>query len=352
MRREPSSSKVNKILKSRAEELQEWLGKHDYVRNYAIEIYPAPQQSSTTDTTWRVGFLRVYRGALRSDNSIVLVEKSTAGHSLLSKESINSKSVLYSVVSALSLDIKLGSFCDALRSNNEEVLEVIKDSLSSDFVWEVVEFYDARMENGAIQPDQRVPILQGLMQNDQLNGLIEDSSTNQALRSTLSSQLSNFFAQLESVADSKDFQPWWSPWSRKYAARTSLLESLQCLKYHWSKFLVEEEIKSSRKKIESSVRHYINEERGRMLTRARRRWTAGLNHVYSPENKSNYPDPLHVHRQANLAKSSDSTKIKKCVPTTIDFAEAEEIRSSFRQQQRFADHFHETVQSKRSLLIR
>jgi hypothetical protein len=350
MMRQPSSGKANKILKSRANELQRWLGQHDYVRNYAIEIHPAPQQA--TATTWRVGFLRVYRSALRSDNSIVLVDKGTAGHSLFSKESINSKSVLYSVVSALAFDVTVGSFCDALRSNNEEVLEVIKDSLSSDFVWEVVEFYDARMENGTVEPNERVPILQGLMQNDQLNGLIGDSSSNQALRSTLAFQLSDFFAQLESVADSKDFQPWWSPWSRKYAARTSLLESLQCLKDHWSVVLVEEQIRSSRKKIESSVRHYINEERGKMFARAKRRWTAGLNHVYSPDNKSNYPDPFLVRRQADISKSIYSTKIKKCVPTTIDSTEAGEIRSSFRKQQQFADHVHKTVQSERSLLIR
>jgi hypothetical protein len=350
MMRAPGSNRVNEILKKRAEELQQWLSKRDSVRNYAIEIHLAPQKSSTT--TWRVGFLLVYRGALRSDNSIVLVERGTGGHSLSSKESIDSKSVLYSIVSALAFDVKLGSFCDALRCNNEEVLKVIKDSLSSDFVWEVVDFYDARMEDGGVQPELRVPLLQGLMQNAQLNELVGDSSSNQALRSTLTSQLSDFFAHLESVVGSKDFQPWWSPWSRKYAARTSLLESLQCLKDHWGTLLVEDQIRSSKKDIESSVRHYINEERGKMFTRAKRRWTAGLNHVYSPENKEKYSGPVRVHRQTDFTKLDDSTKIKKCVPTTIDSSEAEEVRSSFRKQQQFADHFHKTVQSERSLLIR
>jgi hypothetical protein len=90
-----------------------------------------------------------------------------------------------------------------------------------------------------VQPDGRVPILQGLVQNEQLNGLIGESSSNQDLRSTLELQLSDFFAHFESVADSKNFQPWWPPWSRKYTARTSLLESLQCLRYHCSILLVD-----------------------------------------------------------------------------------------------------------------
>jgi hypothetical protein len=350
MRRQPDSGMTNRILKSRAVELQKWLGHHDSIRNYAIEILPASQQSSPA--TWRVGFLRVYRGALRSDNSIVLVDQRAASHSLSSAESIGSKSMLYSIVSALAFDVKLRSFCDALRSNNEEVLEVIKASLSSDFVWEVVDFYDARMESGEVQPDRRVPILQGLIHNEQLNGLIGESSSNHALRSTLELQLSDFFAHLESVADSKDFQPWWSPWSRKHTARTSLLESLRCLRYHWSILLVDEQIRASKRQIDSSVRYYINEERGKMFARAKRRWTAGLNHVYSPDNRANYPEAIRVRRQADFARPRESTKIKKCVPTTIESVEAEEVRSSFRKQQHYADHFHKTVQSERSLLIR
>jgi hypothetical protein len=95
MRRQPDSGEANRILKSRAGELQKWLGKRDSVRNYAIEIHPAPQRSSPS--TWRVEFLRVYRSALRSDNSIVLVDKIATGLSLSSTESIDLKSVLYSI---------------------------------------------------------------------------------------------------------------------------------------------------------------------------------------------------------------------------------------------------------------
>jgi hypothetical protein len=341
MMRAPDSSRATKILKKRAGELQQWSSKRDSVRNYAIEIHLATQKSITT--TWRVGFLLVYCGALRSDNSIVLRERRgrPAGHSLSSKELIDSKSVLYSIVSALAFDVKLGSFCDAVRSNNKEVLKVIKDSLSSDFVWEVVDFNDARMEDGGVQPELRVPLLQGLMQ---LNELVGDSGSNQALRSTLASQLSDFFAHLESVVDSKDFQPWWSPWSGKYAVRTSLLKS--------GSLSVEDQIRSSKKDITSSVGHNINAERGKMFARAKRRWTVGPNHVHSPENKEKYSDPVRVRRQTDFTQLNGSTKIKKCVPTKIDSSEAEEVRSSFRKQQQFADHFHKTVQSERSRLIR
>jgi hypothetical protein len=61
---------------------------------------------------------------------------------------------------------------------------------------------------GGVRPEVRVPLLRGLMQYAQLNELVGDSGSNQALRSTLASHLSDFFAHLESVVDSKDFQPW------------------------------------------------------------------------------------------------------------------------------------------------
>jgi hypothetical protein len=262
------------------------------------------------ETTLRLSFT----GPPRFQNSTFFVGnafKSGSTASLSSQQSVRSRLMLNAAVTATPADIKIGSYCRSLRalatasdSSHQEVCDVVNDCLIADFLRDVSNYVDGRMESRhATDPSQT---LRDLMSNETITQLMKDSVNDEQLRKTVTENVVPLLAGFRCVAESKDLKPWWSPFSRKHSVCKIMRKTVTFFENQWQHVIDEEKIAACQKQIEETAKSHIKNDRKKMFLRTCGRWRAALNVIHSPENKDRYPpspgcnNSVRVLRQAEL----------------------------------------------------
>jgi hypothetical protein len=363
--RRPSRETMDKIMARRATNMTEWLHKTDHLRPYTVEWNlnesGIPEElhgkSKLLTRVWKIGEIAVRPGAPRYENDVVLVESvrnSNPGSSpFMSLASIDSKSMMHATLKALSLkkltQVFLRSIHLLARENkahkedqtsrtaalgesfgtvadhdedkpfysekNLEVCMVAVDVLIGHFVLDVSNYYHGRfnVENAI----ERSTVIRELLLSSEINSAVDESLTNDSLKSALKPWFSLLVAGLLCAAKTKDLLPWWNPFSRKQKASRAMVESVELLTTSWQAALDDYVIWGEKKKLDQSVKRYISVDRKKWFVRTRGRWRAGMNHVLSPNNTDRYPrspgfDPQTTRVRRTFEFDVDDTfKIKK-----------------------------------------
>lgn len=355
----PDQMKAEHLLQKQAIELQHWLQKHDPVRFYVVEINVAPRPVKANDGVvclWTLGTLLVHRGITRDRNTLLSVV-SDVESSLQSPASIASSTIAYSVASALEPKIKVKCYTNVLRQEETDpprlskISRALRDSLVVSFINDAAHLYDAKIEYNSLNNKPWGATLQSLLDSPDLAELMADAKVADAvyddkLRQRLEVALSDLFARLEAVADSKDLQPWWSPLSRKFATRKMLLDSVRLLREAWSPYLNEKFVRETRHELDIGVTSFLRKGRGKLFVRSRGRWRGGLRHIHTP----NEGGPLHIWRQSEWINQS-SGKIKKLLPVTMTKIKVKEIQTNYRNCRELAGKVGAAVKNERSVLV-
>jgi hypothetical protein len=363
-RKRPDSQKVKRVLQNRANDLRNWLQQQDALRPYTVEwaqlATPQRMNKSVFSSCWKIGELRVYTGPPRFQNSTFFVgdmaSDDTAG--LSTQQSVESRFMLNAAVTATRLDTKIDCCCTSVRAlaasepesiashSHQEVCDVVSDCLVADFLRDVSDYVDGRMQTG--NAEDRFKTLHDLIYSENVSELLYDSLYDEELHKTVIENFSRLLAGVRCVAESKDLKPWWSPFSRKHSVCKAVQESVTLLEDRWISVLNEEKIEAYQKMIEKKAKVYIKEERNKTFLRTNGRWMAALNVIYSPENKERYPqspgsDSVRVLRQAELC-NGNSRKLKAFFPETASPSEAVTMRENLNQRREFSQSTLSSVQ--------
>lgn len=365
-RRQPKPEKIDRLLEKRCKKLGRRLERHDKVRHYRVEWSThvpraVEKEKRSMFSCWDVGELRVYAGPARYQNSMVLVGEESDRSNLTSEQSISSLSMLYSFLLSSSLDTKLDCYSRSLRLladgsyEHDEVCEVARDCIVGDYVWDVANYYDARLK--IEDPRLRSDTITGLLANGSLGDVVEDARENEQLREVVTRHFSALLAGLKSAAKSKDLRPWWSPFSRKHGTRKAMRETIALLEEAWTHVLDVEQIASHRKTIDEDVKAHIKKERKKFWLRRKGRWRAALGVVFSPQNEKRYPrspgfscSSVRVRRLGELDNGA-STKIKGFDAETAGPNESARLRASLSERSSRSLNLRKTVQEERGEMI-
>lgn len=337
----PKQPKMERILDARAKKLSKWLAKRDRLRPHIVEWKLAEQPNRVSrrlvTRCWEIGQLRVYTGPPRFQSSLVVVTDDRENLQMFSStNSIQSLSMLFAAVQALPFDVQLKCYVRSIRALAQkesqadvEVCQAVNDCLINDFLWDVSNYSKGRMK--VERSIDRSPTSRNLLVDETLCRLVDESIANDALRKALTPQLTSLLAGLRCVADSKDFMPWWNPFSRKHGVRKSMRETLAPLEVQWRHVLDDKELKEQQQTIERDARLYIRKERKKFWLRRRGRWRAALKYLFSPKNENRYPraqgfasPTARIRKQAELG-SGETMKIKAFSSESLGPSEATEI---------------------------
>jgi curved DNA-binding protein CbpA len=366
--RTPKKARAEKIVSARSEKLQAFLAQQDKLRNYRVEweARGAPQAVEVNGgwrrKCWNIGEFRVYVGSPRFQNSMVLLEEESCdGRTILSSpKAIHNISTVYATISALPFETKIKCYCRSMRAlsvssstNHDEVCTAVRYSLVSDFLWDASNYYQGRMR--VQNPSDRSPTIRSLLSNERFWELINESVSRDAveLKKVVKKEVSMLLAGLQSVAESKDLAPWWSPLSRKHRARRSMQETFKVLNHRLSCLIDKEVITAERKLIDEEAKHYVKVTRGKFWLRATGRWREALAVVHSPSSPRQFGKSLSMVRTRREAEFDigASHKVKKLSAQAVSPEEAFTTRQILRKRLEASHNIRKTTKTERVLYI-
>jgi hypothetical protein len=165
-------------------------------------------------------------------------------------------------------------------------------------------------------------------------------------------EVSMLLAGLQSVAESKDLAPWWSPLSRKHRARRSMQETVKVLNHRLSCLIDKEDITAERKLIDEEAKHYVKDTRGKFWLRAKGRWREALAVVHSPSSPRQFGNSLSMVRTRREAEFDigASHKVKKSAQA-VSPEEAFTTRQILRKRLEASHNIRKTTKTERVLYI-
>lgn len=366
--RTPKKTRYKQIVSARSKKLQDHLAQQDRLRHYRVE-WKADDEPSQIVTSngwrrkcWQIGEFRVYIGPPRFQSSVVVLEGETSsGRDMLSDpDAIHNISTVYSTISAAPFEIRIKCYCRSMRAlselpsaNHEEVCTAVRYSIVSDFLWDLSNYYNGKMR--VQNPVDRSPTIRSLLSNEILFDLVEESITSHSgnMKKVVTKEVSILMAGLESVAETKDLFPWWSPLSRKHKARREMREALKELKVRLSRSIDKDEMVVERKEIDKEAKYYVKETRGKFWLRARGRWREALAVVHSPSSprQSGTALPLVRTRREGELDTGTSHKVKKFSAQAVSPEEAFRTRETVHKRLETSHNIRKTTNTERKLFI-
>ena len=350
----PQGSEAKKLSRV-AESLSEWLQQHDPLCQYTVEYEEDAFEEGKKKLMRKrsLGTLRVRRGYCRSQNSVVVV----LGKYAMERKSIQSEAMLMSMAEAVSHDMRVTLFCDAIRAGlPQATLTALKYAAVSDLIREQVIFLECRMKMNE-DLELSFPTIGSFLDNVDVLSLIRDCKMSIALKTKARQEFSDLLARFELVANSKDLRPRFAVMGRgkKKTTHEAMLGIVDRLRTQWKTVLDNASIEARKKALKEETKAFLKEDTGKknLNVRADQRWIQGLNYVHSTENEVAFGIANSSKRLIELDVDSEKDNYKISAPSVRVYSSSA-MRKVFANQHRRMDRatqIAEAVRSKRAASI-
>ena len=321
----PLGEKAAKTLLKTANKLCEWLRETDPLCQYSVEyegdaeIGESPIKGLIRKRA--VGLLKVRRGFCRTLNSAVVV----SGLYTHQPKSIVSKGMLLSMAEAMTREMRVSLFCDAIRKSlSAEVVTAFKFSAVSEMIRDLVTFMDCNMK---LTEDLELsfPAIGVFLESAEVLSLLRDCKSDSGLRQRTCSEFSELFARFELVSRSKDLRPRFAITgrSKKKTALEAMNDIVERLRVQWKIIVDVSLVEMHKKEIKAEIKEFLKEDIGdgrNVNVRVDQRWIQGLNYVHSTENQKQFGMSNQSKRLIELDFDGEIENFKILPPTVRAYA--------------------------------
>lgn len=312
--------------KRAAESLRDWLMQNDPLCQYTIEYTDSDKskkkkkgnnmlRNAKSSSSSSSSSLTVRRGYCRSQNSVVVV----LGRYTMEPKSIKSEAMILSVAEALSLDMRVTLFCEAIRKPlPDATLTALKYAAVSELIREQIVFLDCRMKMNE-DLELSFPTIGSFLDSVDVLSLVRDAKRNPTLRKRACRHFSELLARFELVANSKDLRPRFAVMGRgkKKTTKEAMTGIVERLRVQWKPVIDPDLVDRRKKALKEEIKKFLMEDTGKkkLNVRADQRWMQGLNYVHSTENEVTFGIANSSKRLLELDVDDEKDNYKISAPS-------------------------------------